>query len=218
MLEVFEELNLKDMVAAYVARHPEWKDSDLHIRGRTGLRLPVALLRTFFEPVFIKIESKVAGARACMRHASHTCSLLADAGPCTPELCQLQPFKFIVLVGGFGASEWLRERMQRTVNGFPGCKLITPMRPAVAVGYGATLFGLTQASFASRIARFTYGTNMAVRMDPTNVKHCNPPGGTNKRRCCTRFCKAWLTDMGGTSQAPTCSRVSSTSTTCSKLS
>jgi hypothetical protein len=96
--------------------------------------------------------------------------------PCA-ELCRLHRFKFIVLVGGFGASDLLRERMQRAVDGFPGCTLITPMRPAVAVEYGAVLFGLSEATFASRISRFTYGIGFSERLCATNVKHSHPPSG-----------------------------------------
>jgi hypothetical protein len=91
----------------------------------------------------------------------------SDAGA---ELCQRHAFNFIVLVGGFGASELLRQRMQKTVNRFHGCKLITPLRPAVSVEYGAVLFGLTQASFASRVARYTYGIGIDVKLCPTNAK------------------------------------------------
>ncbi len=76
-----------------------------------------------------------------------------------------------MLVGGFGASDLLRERVQRAVDGFKGCTLITPMRPAIAVEYGAVLFGLTQASFASRISRFTYGVSSAQQYNRSNVKH-----------------------------------------------
>jgi hypothetical protein len=67
--------------------------------------------------------------------------------------------------------------MQKTVNRFHGCKLITPLRPAVSVEYGAVLFGLTQASFASRVARYTYGIGIDVKLCPTNAKHSNPPNG-----------------------------------------
>jgi hypothetical protein len=76
--------------------------------------------------------------------------------------------------------------MQQTVNRFAGCKLITPLRPAVSVEYGAVLFGLTQASFASRIARFTYGIGTNEKLCPTNVKHSNPPNGALLTRPPTR--------------------------------
>ena len=63
VLDVFEEMKLKDELAAYLKRHPHLAGSGLELRGRTGLRLPIAVLRSFFDPVFAKIESKVKGMR-----------------------------------------------------------------------------------------------------------------------------------------------------------
>ncbi len=83
----------------------------------------------------------------------------------------------MLLVGGFGASDLLKHRVQATMRAFPGCKLITPTRPAVAVEFGAVLFGLSQAAFASRVSRFTYGVASSERLCATNPKHHNPPSG-----------------------------------------
>lgn len=87
----------------------------------------------------------------------------------------------MLLVGGFGASDLLKHRMQATIRTFRGCKLITPARPAVAVEYGAVLFGLSQSAFTSRVSRFTYGVAMNEKLCFTNPKHSNPPGGA---QCC----------------------------------
>ncbi len=58
VLDVFEELKLKDLVAPYNAANPS---AGLEIRGRSGLRLPASLIRGFFEQVFLRIEGKVRG-------------------------------------------------------------------------------------------------------------------------------------------------------------
>ncbi len=52
VLDVFEELKLKDLVAPYNAAHPS---AGLEIRGRSGLRMPVQLIRSFYEKVFLRI-------------------------------------------------------------------------------------------------------------------------------------------------------------------
>lgn len=56
-----EELSgpmLKKIVAAYNAEKP--KDQQLTTKGASGVELPESLMKSFFHPLFTKIECKVA--------------------------------------------------------------------------------------------------------------------------------------------------------------
>jgi hypothetical protein len=71
VLDVFEELKLKDIISAYIAQHPT--SAGFELKGHSSLRLPIPLIRSFFENVFARIEGKVRGKLAPRTCVSFAC-------------------------------------------------------------------------------------------------------------------------------------------------
>jgi hypothetical protein len=72
----------------------------------------------------------------------------------------------IMVVGGFGSSKALSERVKAEFHLKGGVKVILPdtrPKPQGAIVHGAVYFGLYRNIVVSRVAAFTYG--MAVRRD-----------------------------------------------------
>jgi molecular chaperone DnaK (HSP70) len=141
------EWKLRDAIIKYNAAHPA---AHLELRGRSGLRMPAAFVASLFEPTFRFITAKLE------------------------ELVKKHRFAHVVLVGGFGSSDLLLDRVRQTVNSHSAnaaCKVVRPLRPAIAVEYGAVLFGFSQTSFASRISRFAYGIAYNHELDTSIPQH-----------------------------------------------
>ena len=126
---------LKNLVNNYNLLHPETKVSQ---RGSSGIDLSNELMISFFEPLINKIINKVK-------------ELLEE----TKKKAGYYP-KFIFLVGGFGESPYLRQRIKKDFESNELIVLI-PKRPLVSVVRGACMFGLNPFSITSRIAKRTYG-------------------------------------------------------------
>ena len=126
---------LKNLVNNYNLLHPDTKVSQ---RGSSGIDLSNELMISFFEPLINKIINKVK-------------ELLEE----TKKKAGYYP-KFIFLVGGFGESPFLRQKIKKEFESNELIVLI-PKRPLVSVVRGACMFGLNPFSITSRIAKKTYG-------------------------------------------------------------
>ena len=133
-----ENLNsdlLKNLVNNYNNLHPEYK---INQRGSSGIDISNNLMKSFFEPLIIKIINKVK-------------ELLQE----TKKKIGYYP-KFIFLVGGFSESPYLRNEIKKNFENNDLIVLV-PKRPLVSVVRGACMFGLNPFSITSRIAKKTYG-------------------------------------------------------------
>ena len=126
---------LKNLVNNYNLLHPNTKISQ---RGSSGVDLSNELMISFFDPLVNKIIDKVK-------------ELLEE----TKQKAGYYP-KFIFLVGGFGESPYLRQKIKKEFESNELIVLI-PKRPLVSVVRGACMFGLNPFSITSRIAKKTYG-------------------------------------------------------------
>jgi molecular chaperone DnaK (HSP70) len=126
---------LKNLVSNYNIIHP---DTKINQRGSSGIDLSNELMISFFEPLVNKIINKVK-------------ELLEE----TKQKAGYYP-KFIFLVGGFGESPYLRQKIKKEFETNELIVLI-PKRPLVSVVRGACMFGLNPFSITSRIAKKTYG-------------------------------------------------------------
>lgn len=82
---------LKKIILAYNEEKP--KDEQLNQKGASGVELPEKLMTSFFQPLFEKIETKVA-------------ELLQDADNLK------SPVDFIFMVGGFSESPYLKSSIK----------------------------------------------------------------------------------------------------------
>lgn len=84
------------------------------------------------------------------------------------------PITAVILVGGFGQSQYLRDRLRSAVE--KGVRVMQPDEGWVAVVKGAAIHGLSQVtpvgdSIVSRVSRRSYGTCLMTKYD--KAKH-NP--------------------------------------------
>lgn len=145
-----EELSgpmLKKIVAAYNEDKP--KELQLNQKGASGVELPESLMKSFFHPLFEKIEAKVG-------------ELLSDANNTG------SPVNFIFMVGGFSESPYLKATIKNKFE-TEGLTILVPKRPQVSVIRGACMFGLNPRSITSRISKKTYGINTLTTFD--SVRH-----------------------------------------------
>ncbi|KAI9271914.1 hypothetical protein BDA99DRAFT_534383 [Phascolomyces articulosus] len=96
---------------------------------------------------------------------------------------------FLFLVGGFGSSKYLYERIRKEFEGTKVKYIACPAeRAALAVVRGATYFGVNPRAIISRVSRRTYGTNTAMlyesKIDPPSKRVVRPDGSV---RCKGRF-------------------------------
>ncbi|KAL1927813.1 hypothetical protein VTP01DRAFT_3634 [Rhizomucor pusillus] len=103
------------------------------------------------------------------------------------QRAQTHNLKAIFTVGGFGASQYLHQRILEEFGPL-GIKVIAPYRPELAVARGAVLFGKNPTMVATRVPRYWYGigiTNTFVEgVDPEEYKIIKPDGSV---RCDHRF-------------------------------
>ncbi|KAG2191590.1 hypothetical protein INT46_008889 [Mucor plumbeus] len=93
----------------------------------------------------------------------------------------------IFLVGGFGSSNYLFQRVQEVFESRVD-QVLCPPRAAMAVVRGAVYFGLNPRVITSRVSRRTYGINAGLpfdeKLDPISSRVVRPDGSI---RCTSRF-------------------------------
>ena len=142
LLEVLGEgTTLPNLVDTYNQIH----GTSLKMRGRSTIIMEAQFVRELFKPNFDKIVHHVQ------------------------ELLDANHLDFIFLVGGFAESALLQAAVKDNFS--RRCKVVIPVRPGLAVLRGAAQFGANQDVFASRVARFSYGFDVALPYDATNAKH-----------------------------------------------
>jgi hypothetical protein len=98
-----------------------------------------------------------------------------------------KPLKTIFLVGGFGSSGYLYNRVKAIFEPEVS-QVLYPSRAALAIVRGAVLAGLHPQPISSRISRRTYGINAGLPfdklLDPPSTRFVRPDGSV---RCITRF-------------------------------
>lgn len=98
-----------------------------------------------------------------------------------------QSVSCIFLVGGFGSSNYLFQRVQETFQD-RAKQILCPPRAPLAVVRGAVYSGLNPRLITSRVSRRTYGINAGLPFDesrdPLSSRVVRPDGTI---RCTTRF-------------------------------
>ena len=74
------------------------------------------------------------------------------------KLSKIPDVKYILLVGGYGMCEMLKEKCKAEFG--HKANILTPHEAQLAIVKGAVLFGHNPLQISSRIARFTYGTDV----------------------------------------------------------
>ncbi|KAI9271858.1 hypothetical protein BDA99DRAFT_306633 [Phascolomyces articulosus] len=97
---------------------------------------------------------------------------------------------FLFLVGGFGSSKYLYERIQQKFQHTQVNNIVCPAeRAALAVVRGAAYYGVHPQVIVSRISRRTYGIDTTEpfdeELDPPSTRVVKPDGTI---RCGSRFC------------------------------
>jgi len=114
-------------------------------RGSSSMEVAPALMRSFFEPLFENIKSKVE-------------QLIDEIKKKGEKL------DFIFLVGGFSESPFLKSEIKKKFEN-ENVQILVPTRPQVSVIRGACMYGLNPRSITSRIAKKTYGINTLTTFD-----------------------------------------------------
>lgn len=95
--------------------------------------------------------------------------------------------KTIFLVGGFGSSGYLYDRVKAVFQNQVS-QILYPSRAALAIVRGAVLSGLYPQPISTRVSRRTYGINAGLpfdqELDPPSSRFVRPDGSV---RCITRF-------------------------------
>lgn len=124
----------------------------LQVTGRKYyVVLPSDLVESFFAPTVKNIVS-------CLGDLKRNKSL---AG-----------LQYAFLVGGFSSSP-LVQAAARSALDVEGCKVISALRPEVAIVRGAVLFANNAETFATRKARLTYGVLTTTAYDSADPEHAS---------------------------------------------
>ncbi|KAI7855560.1 hypothetical protein BDC45DRAFT_604795 [Circinella umbellata] len=96
---------------------------------------------------------------------------------------------YLFLVGGFGSSNYLYQRIQQVFQDTKVNQIVCPAeRAALAVVRGAAYYGVNPQVVVSRISRRTYGINAGLpyddKIDPPSTRIVRPDGSV---RCTSRF-------------------------------
>lgn len=145
--EFLTQEKLSELIKIYNEKH---KDFQLKQRGSSAIDLPENLMKSFFEPLFEKIISKVN-------------ELLIETKKKTNQFPN-----FIFMVGGFSESPFLKSTIKKSFEN-KNLRIVIPKRPSVCVIRGACMFGISPRSIQSRIAKKTYGINTLSTFE--NGKH-----------------------------------------------
>ena len=136
---------LSDLVEKLNKNNP----SEIHLkqRGASIVELPPTLMKSFFQPLFENIMSKV---ESLLEQAYEKLGYKA---------------KFIFMVGGFSESPYLKAEIKKRFEN-ENLQVLVPRRPQVSVIRGACMYGLNPRTITSRIAKKTYGINTLTTFDP----------------------------------------------------
>ncbi|EAQ84164.1 hypothetical protein CHGG_10568 [Chaetomium globosum CBS 148.51] len=132
-------------------------------RGRYALKPQASDLRVIFEPVVQEVVKLVKDQISSSK----------------------VPIKAVLLVGGFGASNYLKERLRGAID--PSIQIMQPPNAWLAVVHGAVMKGLAQSApdqltavrVQNRKARKHYGTEWRLRYDDKVHHHLR-----NKKHWC----------------------------------
>ncbi|KAI9496191.1 hypothetical protein BDB00DRAFT_809414 [Zychaea mexicana] len=96
---------------------------------------------------------------------------------------------YLFLVGGFGSSNYLYQRIQQVFQDTKVNQIVCPAeRAALAVVRGAAYYGIHPQVVVSRVSRRTYGINAGLpfddEIDPPSTRIVRPDGSV---RCTSRF-------------------------------
>lgn len=95
---------------------------------------------------------------------------------------------YIILVGGFGQSAYLEQKVKERFQGMVGRSIITPSVGELAVTRGAVLFGLDPYSITHRKMKITYGFGIsALFEDGVDRADFRVVDKENKAVCKNRF-------------------------------
>ncbi|CAO3608889.1 unnamed protein product [Cunninghamella blakesleeana] len=94
---------------------------------------------------------------------------------------------YIILVGGFGTSKYLHQRVEQEFKRNDRL-VLTPNSAEMAIVHGAVYYGLDPKSITARITKRAYGINAGMifepNIDPISTRLVRPDGTV---RCLTRF-------------------------------
>ncbi len=147
ILKQLPSVSVRSSVEAFNVRHPE---TPLRVVGSSNLKIPVSLMRSFYEDVLGHIR----------RHVSELLATVKDV-------------RYLLLVGGFADSALLQDMVKEEAER-RGAELIIPPRPWLAIVLGAVQVGLRPHTISLRRARLTYGIQSGHRFvsgrDPEHHK------------------------------------------------
>ena len=109
-------------------------------------------------------------------------------GECVTELMrkrELDNLKYIFLVGGFSASEYLTKRIRDDCDG--RASVLIPDDPALSVLKGAVMFGQRPDYVRTRIARKTYGVRSQTNFIPGTHKESKKITSAGVAKCTDLF-------------------------------
>ncbi|KAK1222716.1 hypothetical protein PQX77_014421 [Marasmius sp. AFHP31] len=144
------KLRFKSANQSTYIRFGNFRDNDASLQIRSGqMVLPGVVVEQCFEPSLVAVMDRIK----CLMHASGD-----------------RPIKYVFLVGGFGASDWLFSKLQQ----FAGACGVTLCRPQSnlnkATADGAVSFYLDRL-VAARVARWSYGIECETPFDRNNPEH-----------------------------------------------
>ncbi|EGD80209.1 hypothetical protein PTSG_10888 [Salpingoeca rosetta] len=146
---------LVDAVARYNRKHP---GANLKCFGAASLKLTAAHMKTFYDEVLNDIKT-------------HVRELLRDMGRTD----------YVVLVGGFGGSSFVRDAVREAASE-SGVQVLIPPRPWASIVMGAVRFGLSRAGSCDhpgaaaaivmvRRSPFTYGIESSMNVASFKAHH-----------------------------------------------
>jgi molecular chaperone DnaK (HSP70) len=144
MVDVLDnKKQLVELAAAYNAKHPDKPILKTPSQGNGFLTMSKELMLSFFEPFLhatVQETQRIISAHVGIRH--------------------------IMVVGGFGSSKVLTQRIKTEFHNRGGVKVVLPdtrPKPQGAIVHGAVYYGLHKNIIQSRVSPYTYG--IAVRKD-----------------------------------------------------
>ncbi|KAJ8095970.1 hypothetical protein PM082_015191 [Marasmius tenuissimus] len=144
------KLRFKSANQSTYIRFGSLRDNDASLQIRNGqMVLPGVVVEQCFEPSLIAVTERIG----CLMNASGN-----------------RPIKYIFLVGGFGASDWLFSKLQQFARacGITLCRPQSNLNKATADG--AVSFYLDRL-VSARVARWSYGIECRTAFDWSNPEH-----------------------------------------------
>jgi hypothetical protein len=139
--------HLIELAAVWNSKHPDKTILPSPTQRRGQLTMSPELMLSFFEP---SVQSALALV--------------------TTVLNSVPNVQYIIVVGGFGSSQVLIDRVRQEFHNRNGVRVILPdgnPKPQGAIAHGAVFYGLYRNLIASRASPYTYGLEIKDRT--TNV-------------------------------------------------